>query len=219
MEALKELVENTGICVDDDTNHDNSFPLQHVKDDREYNCRKLAYLPSWASMVSGSFMSKGMADKAATSGLTFQHFKLACLAQYGVGGIQSLIISELTPAGKPRVAENKSVMLNVAWAGCSLTIKLVTLIYIMLMYTYMNRMSKCGIGFWQMELVKIVTVCYELPWFAKVNTNNLFYFLSASEPYVQDMFSLSRLLYMSVISYYYYPISGRQWIVIKCCSL
>ena len=54
-------------------------------------------------------------------------------------------------------------------------------------------MSKRGIEFWQMELVEIFTLCYELPWFAMVNKNNIFHFLSASESYVQDMFILSQL--------------------------
>ena len=59
-----------------------------------------------------NYMCKGMANKAAASGLTLEHFKLA-YSRNGVDGIQSLM-SELTPGGKPQVTKNKSVIAKLA---------------------------------------------------------------------------------------------------------
>ncbi|RUA04963.1 MAG: hypothetical protein DSY43_05560 [Gammaproteobacteria bacterium] len=59
-------------------------------------------------MINQSVVSKGMAGKAAASGLTFHHLNVA-FKREGPVGIESLL-SETTVEGKVRVTKSKNII-------------------------------------------------------------------------------------------------------------
>lgn len=104
--ALKTLVLHPDVT--DEAVSKRSFDFTYVAQAAKWSSEKKINLPSWEPMIDDESVSRFMAQKAAASGLTAHHLRLA----YEWGEDQGVldVLTEITSDGKPRVTKDKKVL-------------------------------------------------------------------------------------------------------------
>lgn len=105
VQALDRLISST--IKDQDIVKPYTFSVQYITDVQEFIHGQQQNLVSWQPAIIGNFISKGMAEKAAGSGLRLEHLKF----MYGRNKLEGLksLFSE-TSSGKPRVTKSKKII-------------------------------------------------------------------------------------------------------------
>ncbi|KAK7094911.1 protein PML-like [Littorina saxatilis] len=106
VKALQDIVSAAKVPLDKMSQH--SFTLTYVTDLHDFNKQKWRLLKGWIPLVDGSFITEGMAEKAAGSGLKFEEVRRV-FQQDGREGVKRTLLLR-TDDGKPRVTHvNKTL--------------------------------------------------------------------------------------------------------------
>ena len=88
-----------------------SFSLKYVQEYLEHSEMKKVNVITFNGMVRDKLMTKTMCEKAAASGLTFNHLKCA-FARNWYDGLYSIMSEEVDK--KPRVTKQKKILSELA---------------------------------------------------------------------------------------------------------
>ena len=87
-----------------------SFTVSWVRDHNIFLLQKRKTLQTFQPLIQEKALSTGMAEKAASSGLSFHHLQLA-FQRNGVDGLQNILKEKFN--GKPRVTANARILSKV----------------------------------------------------------------------------------------------------------
>ena len=104
------LQKLTSELVSDSCLLKHSFSLSWLHEYYEFLDKKRANLRSLQPAIQSKAISKGMAEKVASSGLTLAHLQLA-FQRSGTDGLSNVLTERFH--GKPRVTSNKRIVANI----------------------------------------------------------------------------------------------------------